>query len=149
MHTPGPWMIEADPCHYDTLSTVVGGESQQRKSRIWRQVHVEVGGFAEVAEQEANARLIAAAPDLYEALSDVEFLFARPGENSVERFERLAEAFYRDTGLLAPGKDAPAAGGQPDREERSEKYDAWIDAKIASARAALQRVSPQAIGQQD
>lgn len=90
-----------------------------------------------------------AAPDLYEALSDVEFLFARPGENSVERFERLAEAFYRDTGLLAPGKDAPAAGGQPDREERSEKYDAWIDAKIASARAALQRVSPQAQGQQN
>lgn len=71
MHTPGPWMIEADPCHYDTLSTVVGGESQQRKSRIWRQVHVEVGGFAEVAEQEANARLIAAAPDLYEALKPV------------------------------------------------------------------------------
>lgn len=73
MHTPGPWMIEADPCHYDTLSTVVGGESQQRKSRIWRQVHVEVGGFAEVAEQEANARLIAAAPDLYEALADASF----------------------------------------------------------------------------
>lgn len=74
---------------------------------------------------------------LIEALSGVEFIFARPGENSVERFERLAEAFYRDTGLLAPGKDAPAAGGQPARDERSARYDAWIDAKIERARSAL------------
>jgi hypothetical protein len=74
---------------------------------------------------------------LREALSGVEFIFSRPGEDSVERFERLAAAFYRDTGVMMPGKDAPAAGGQPDIEERRKKYDAWIDAKIERARSAL------------
>lgn len=82
-------------------------------------------------------RMQAAAPALYEALSGVEFIFARPGESSVDRFERLAEAFYRDTGLLAPGKDAPAAGGQPDDDVRRERYDAWIDARLSAARSAL------------
>lgn len=32
-----------------------------------------------------------------------------PGENSVEHFERVAKAFYEETGYIRPGKDIPAA----------------------------------------
>jgi len=70
-HTPAPWKVISDPSHYDTLSTVIAGDSRDTGTRrgapAW-QMQVEVGGFAEFREQEANARLIAAAPDMLEAL---------------------------------------------------------------------------------
>ena len=62
-HTPGPWEAQRDPSHYDTLSSVVGGCSGGGKG-LPHQLMASVGGFANVREQEANARLIAAAPDL-------------------------------------------------------------------------------------
>lgn len=59
-HTSGPWIIQSDPCHYDTLSIVVANE----------RMIVHVGGCCEPAEQEANTRLIAAAPDLLRFAED-------------------------------------------------------------------------------
>ena len=63
-HTPAPWIAERDPCHFDTLSTVTAAPNGR--------MIVQVGGTAafagRVAEQEANTRLIAAAPDLLAAL---------------------------------------------------------------------------------
>ena len=58
-HTPAPWTAERDPSHYDTLSSIRGGLGALR---------VEIGGYAGPPEQEANTRLIAAAPDLLAAL---------------------------------------------------------------------------------
>lgn len=60
--TPGPWVIEADVSHYDTLTIVVAGA--ERKRPPVNQMCVSVGGFADIAEAEANAALIAAAPSL-------------------------------------------------------------------------------------
>lgn len=54
-HTPGPWMAERDPCHYDTLSSIRAGDGA---------LCIEVGGKASPPEQEANTLLAAAAPDL-------------------------------------------------------------------------------------
>jgi hypothetical protein len=62
-HTPGPWEIRADPCHYDSFTTVVAGSGEQRKGLL-RELIVEVGGWADIEVAEANARLIAAAPDM-------------------------------------------------------------------------------------
>ena len=59
-HTPGQWRTERDRCHFDTLSTVMAGD----RGRLI----VQIGGKSTVAEQEANARLIAAAPELLAAL---------------------------------------------------------------------------------
>jgi hypothetical protein len=42
-------------------------------------------------------------------------------------FEEIAQAFLEETGMLAPGKDQPAAmGGSPTLEERGKAYSAWL-----------------------
>jgi len=46
-----------------------------------------------------------------------------------ERYEKLAKQFNRDTGLLAPGKDAPAAVAADPKykyEYRQEEWDKWL-----------------------
>jgi hypothetical protein len=54
--------------------------------------------------------------------------------SALERFERDAAAFHRDTGLLAPGKDQPAAmGGHPTDEERMAAWTAWLRNRAAAA----------------
>jgi hypothetical protein len=76
---------------------------------------------------------------LVEALQSVTDLFAREGESSLDRFERLAAMFHKDTGFVAPGKDAPAAGSmQPDPDELRRAYDDWFAGKVKAARTALQ-----------
>lgn len=75
-----------------------------------------------------------------EALNDLQDVFARDGECSMERFERLAEMFRRDTGFMAPGKDPGMCGPQqPEGAELREIYDAWFAAKVTRARTALNR----------
>ena len=44
--------------------------------------------------------------------------------NANERFEYMAELFYKKTGCMAPGKDSPAALGGIDEKER---MDLWKD----------------------
>jgi hypothetical protein len=66
-HTNGPWTVHADECHFHTMSEVRGGKEYKGDRRhhfIPRQLIVQVGGQADFREQEANARLIASAPDL-------------------------------------------------------------------------------------
>jgi len=46
-------------------------------------------------------------------------------ESANERFERLAAQFYRETGLMAPGKSEPAAGIHTPYEERMEAWLKW------------------------
>ena len=68
-HTPGPWTITADPLHFHSLTTVIGGKESSQKNGPPQQMIVQVGGFAEWKEAEANARLIAAAPEMYALLA--------------------------------------------------------------------------------
>jgi|SRR5690606_14867613 len=62
--TPGPWSVVADPSHYHTLSTVVGGYRGLRDF----QFRAEIGGQCDWKEQEANAALIVAAVNALPAL---------------------------------------------------------------------------------
>ncbi len=49
------------------------------------------------------------------------------GENDFERFERLADLFHRETGLMAPGKDRAAMSYDTSTyQERREAWDAWL-----------------------
>jgi len=45
--------------------------------------------------------------------------------NANQEFEALADAFYRETGLLAPGKSVPAAMAG-DVEDRHARWEAWL-----------------------
>ena len=47
--------------------------------------------------------------------------------NANEQFEYMAELFYKKTGLMAPGKDSPAALGVTDREERQDAWKVWVN----------------------
>jgi len=68
-------------------------------------------------------------------LSIALMLLGRTG-HPIEDFEERAEAFYRDTGVMAPGKSVPVAmGGQWTDEERHDKFDAWWLAKKQEVRA--------------
>ena len=50
-------------------------------------------------------------------------------EGPSERFERLAEKFHRDTGLLAPGKDAPPGlYTEKQDENRRQAWEFWLAA---------------------
>jgi hypothetical protein len=86
-HTPGPWEIRADPCHYDSFTTVVAGSVEQRKGLL-RELIVEVGGCADIEVAEANARLIAAAPAMYELLSDIMDELRRACRDAIETGNR-------------------------------------------------------------
>jgi len=68
--TPGPWKAIRDPLHYGSLSTVYAGSTEE-KAGIGAQMLVQVGGWSNPTEQEANAHLIAAAPDMYMVLEEV------------------------------------------------------------------------------
>lgn len=57
-----------------------------------------------------------------------------PAEASpLDRYEALAEAFRRETGLLAPGKDAPPSCPGPSIEERSERWRTWCAERARAA----------------
>lgn len=48
--------------------------------------------------------------------------------DTVEQYEANAEAFYRETRILAPGKDVPAAIGDYDEHElRSKLWRVWLE----------------------
>lgn len=66
-YTKGPWQIELNTHHAGSVATVyhcAGGYSD-----IWSENWVDTGMPEE--EHDANARLIAASPDLYEAVAAV------------------------------------------------------------------------------
>lgn len=70
-HTPGPWKAINDPFHFDTLSTVIGGEEAPEQCTLKYPAMIEVGGYAGLEKQEANARLIASAPELLAACREL------------------------------------------------------------------------------
>lgn len=53
------------------------------------------------------------------------------GKHPHEQWERLAEEFYQDTGLLRPGKDYPAGAHLTEKqeEERSLKWRLWAEVR--------------------
>jgi len=70
---------------------------------------------------------------------------AKDGEGPIRRFERLAEMFRRETGFMAPGKDAPAAGyaGEGHERQRQAAWEAWSKAPFDELRAALRTPRPE------
>jgi hypothetical protein len=47
--------------------------------------------------------------------------------DSYQRFEITAHAFHRMTGMMAPGKDVPAAAGPSDHDARDAAMREWSE----------------------
>ncbi len=66
-HTKGPWGIEMNDNHAGSIATVYG--CADGYANVWSENWVDTDMAHD--EREANLRLIAAAPDLYEAVAAV------------------------------------------------------------------------------
>lgn len=65
-HTPGPWFIHPDVDHPYEIQIAAGPLDDEGCPEVW--VAECFGGLSD-GEREANARLIAASPSLYEFVS--------------------------------------------------------------------------------
>ena len=65
-HTPGPWVVEAGTCHTGEIAMVHGAETENGEP-TW----LEVWSPEWPHNADANARLIAAAPELLAALKAI------------------------------------------------------------------------------
>ena len=64
-HTPGPWVFGNTS---EDRRMILGGESERYVCNVQIYQTPRVAGLCDEAEREANARLIAAAPDMLAAL---------------------------------------------------------------------------------
>lgn len=136
-HTPGPWTVVHEDEGSCFVDTVAPGNSQ------WA-IAVPRG-----PNSKANARLIAAAPELLEALIECGEWFGLT-KCPLDQWEDLAEVFYKDTGFLRPGKDYPAGHGLSEAEEseRDAKWKAWSEKRRSEMTARIRAAIAKAEGRE-
>ena len=146
-HTPGPWTIDFNRntnVEGVSLTFAIHGREKSYITSGQSAEHLKTDGQCDdpilAAECEANGRLIAAAPELLEALVWREQFEALEGEGSNERFERIADVFRRETGYLRPGKDCRI---EP-MEVRQQAWEEWLRAGNERARAAIAKATGSA-----
>jgi hypothetical protein len=105
--TPGPWEVEEDTTLIWARDGGVNGTPVARCETQFRQW----GRNVPMEEHEANANLIAAAPDLYEALNGA------PLPSTLGNVESHYERFYEWYNNVACPALAKARGEQSDRSE--------------------------------
>ena len=50
----------------------------------------------------------------------------KESDETLARYELLAEAFYQETGMMAPGKDCAAAASSYSMDERWNAWERWM-----------------------
>ena len=80
-------------------------------------------------------RLRARERELVGALVFIEGRSRQPGEGITEHYERIAEDFMYETGMMAPGKDD--AAGYHSQEARREAWEEFCAEPIKAVRGAL------------
>lgn len=107
------------------------------------------GGYKRIAEHlyESDARRLALCwnthDQLVAALEWHEQFMPRDGESSSGRYDRIAEVFYKETGYIAPGKDAPMCSGTS-YEDRLAAWDKWAKDGLERTRAAIKAAKGEA-----
>lgn len=107
-HTPGPWFAEANDSYWE-VNPLNGGEDGTPFSVA--NVCCSAPGFRDGGLQEANARLIAAAPELLQSLNEILSLYVSLVESGDAGFwnaEQEQEViFARSVIAKATGKEQP------------------------------------------
>lgn len=114
--TPGPWST-SPPSSVVGIGVFARPDPRKNPELV-----------ATVVSGKANARAIAAVPELLEACELTQAWRGLPNEGASALWERIAEWFHRETGFLRPGKDSPAAGLVVDGE-RGRAWNEWCLAK--------------------
>lgn len=130
-HTPGPWRwAETIP---DEVWEVRGSDTS-----LVAEIPLNGMTSPEIREMtRADVRLMAAAPDGLAAAKDALAWLKDPDADANEEFERIGEEFYRDTGMLRPGKSVPLEMGGPSEQERSNRFAEWCMERSRKVREAL------------
>lgn len=151
-HTPGPWRLEADPCHFDSLTTVTGGQRMNAHPNAWPAypLTVQVGGMASVKEAQANARRIVACVNACEGFSIEELEGADLFKDSIESgnlINELLEALLvahkhitEDRASYVRGVEMP--DGSMEDEDAAILHEAY-DSKLAQIEAAIAKATNQ------
>lgn len=100
-HTPGPWHIHEDGMKFsrEIYPVNYGGKENTERCVLIARVSGWKGGFNTAKEAEANARLIAAAPELLEALQAV----VRIADRKTVEFDKARAAIAKATGAAKEG----------------------------------------------
>lgn len=147
--TEGPWVQDGRDVRAPDEKNVPRGYSATRYGAIDCESGADAAFIAAIRTAwpsiSSQVRALIEERDaLREALKAVHDWRGLCDADDLETFERIAELFRRDSGMLAPGKDKAAAlGGSPTDEERRTAWNAWRTRKNlelnAQIRAALSR----------
>lgn len=95
--TPGPWVADSAPQHAAAYWYILAG-SDVDGTPIVATVRLDTTDGPPRSEAEANARLIAAAPDLLQACEDALRVFVSEGHGHYREAETLRAAIAKATG---------------------------------------------------
>jgi hypothetical protein len=98
--TPGPWVVDHDYPNDRTpgYANISGAIGQPEEHRALAKVVVELDG-ERYGQGEANAALIAAAPDLYAALElAIPLLMTHPNDVGIRRYDVARAALAKARG---------------------------------------------------
>lgn len=138
-HTPGKLRLERDPMHFDSMSSIRGGEHREHLGPP-DELMIEVGGWSPA--QEANARRLAACWNALDGISTSQIeAAARSGSIAYA----LHKVISQREELLEALKKAEAALSDIGDAEREPGDDvAWCEARAAQSlpfiRAAIAKV---------
>lgn len=86
-HTPGPWVARKIDFHV-TIYTEAANYDQYQICEVWN-AGPKTGDDGLLIECNANADLIAAAPEMLKALQDINYLATNPNSELGELFEQI------------------------------------------------------------
>lgn len=122
-HTPGPWTAEyvEDECDSQHEVWLTDSRNGYEAHLVWTCDHGADPGSTQWSEADANARLIAAAPELYEALQEMRAACAAAFRVIAENCDAtllekeltragVAEGFGKRAGELLERIDGEAVG---------------------------------------
>lgn len=139
-HTPGPWTYALAP--HPGRAGQRGFEVRDDDGVLVASAHLR--GSEPVAINHANAALLAAGPDLLAACKFVAVYSLPP----TAAYDTLAEEFYNDTRIMAPGKSVALemAMSQPPDDVRMDQWRKWRDERVKKADALLKAAIAKAEG---